>query len=406
MIAEPVTTAAPEQLGLSEPRLRRIGALMERFIDAGIIAGAVTLVGRDGLLVHLQAHGHADIATQKRMRPDALFRLASMTKPVVSVATLTLLEEGKVLLNEPVSAFLPQFANLQVQEPSGKTFTLVPARREITIRDLLTHTSGLGSATVGPAAAQAQVIFEMRTASVTLAELVPQMATVPLSFQPGTAWEYSGTFGFDTLGRIVEVVSGQSLDEYLHERLFQPLGMRETTFAVPADMLERVATVYERGPNGLQQGTPGPYLGRSTDPNNRYFSGGGGLVGTAEDYSRFALMLANGGTLDGERILGRKTVELMASNHIGQLPFDRTTIDLRGCRFGLGVRVVDNPADATTLLSRGTFGWAGAFGTNSWIDPVERAVGLMLIQRMPDHDDTRLRSLWPRFQATVYQALD
>ena len=403
-IAERVVRA--EQLGFSEARLQRIDALMGRFIENGVIAGAVTLVGRHGQLAHLQAHGQADMDAAKAMRTDSMFRLASMTKPIISVAVLMLLEEGRILLNDTVASFLPEFSSLQVQEQQGDAFTMVPAQRDVTVRDLLTHTSGLGSATVGPAAAEAQTIVEQRVATASLATLVPEMAKVPLSFQPGSAWEYSGAFGFDILGRIVEIVSGTRLDQFLRERLFEPLGMRDTTFTVDALRLNRLASVYERGSHGLQQGTPQAYLARATDPHNTYFSGGGGLVGTADDYGRFTLMLAGGGKLGDERILSRKTVSLMASNHIGQLPFDRTTIDLRGCRFGLGVRVVDNPADATTLASRGTFGWAGAFGTNSWIDPVEGVVGVMLIQRMPDLTDQVLRSLWPRFLATAYQALD
>jgi CubicO group peptidase (beta-lactamase class C family) len=403
-IAERVTTA--EEVGFSEERLRRSDALMESFVERGVVAGAVTLVARNGEVVHLAAYGDADRASATRMRPDTMFRLASMTKPVISVALLMLLEEGKVLIKEPVSAFIPSFAGQRVQVRRGEGFDVEPAQREVTLRDLLTHTGGFGSATEGPALAQMQQIIEGRTPRSTLAEAMPLMAQVPLSFQPGTAWEYSGAPAFEALGHVVEIISGQRLDEFLNERLFEPLGMVDTVFAVPEAKAARVATVYERGPGGLQPGTVPPFFAVANDPNNRYFSGGGGLVGTAADYARFGLMLAGGGTLDGVRILGRKTVELMASNHIGQLPFDRTTIDLSGCRFGLGVRVLESPAEATSLLSRGSFGWAGVFGTNSWIDPVEEIVGLMLIQRMPDLADTPMRSLWQRFQTTVYQALD
>lgn len=401
-IAERAATGAAADLGFSEQRLQRIEQLMQRFIDNSVITGSVTLIARHGKLAHLQAHGLADTATNKPMRPDSIFRLASMTKPVISVAILTLLEEGRILLNDPVKSFLPEFADLQVQQPDD---SLTKADRDITVRDLLTHTSGLGSATTGQALELAQGIVELRDPAATLADVVPQMAKVPLSFQPGTAWEYSGAFGFDTLGRIVEVVSGMPLDQFLTQRLFEPLGMHETTFAVPAEKLDRVPTVYDRGPNGLQLATPTGYLDRATTPTNRYHGGGGGLTGTAEDYSRFAMMLAAGGILDGERILSRKTVDLMRSNHIGQMPFDRTTIDMRGCRFGLGVRVVENPADATTLASKGTFDWAGAFGTNSLIDPVEGVVVLMLIQRFPNITDQVLRSLWPRYTTAAYQAL-
>jgi CubicO group peptidase (beta-lactamase class C family) len=232
------------------------------------------------------------------------------------------------------------------------------------------------------------------------------MARVPLSFQPGSAWEYSPAFGFDTLGHIVEIVSGVGLDQFLEQRIFEPLGMRDTSFSVASEKLERLAVAYERSANGLQPGTPIRLLALSTDPTNRYYSGGGGLTGTAEDYSRFARMLANGGQLDGERLLGRRTVALMASNQIGLLPLDRSSSDMRGYRFGLGVRVLESPPEAASLAGVGTFGWAGAFGTNCWIDPAEQMVGVLLIQRIPDMNDPALRSLWPRFQNATYQALE
>lgn len=415
MIAERVATA--EQLGLSTQRLQRIDALLTSFIDRGVIAGGVSLVARNGHIGHLAAHGQMDIAANTPMATDTIFRLASMTKPVISVALLMLLEEGKILLTEPLSTFLPMFKNLHVAVPNPPSpafvatplaagaFHLVPALREITLRDLLTHTSGLGSATVGPALAAMAAMPERRP-SDTLEEVVPRFAEVPLSFQPGTVWEYSPVFAFDTLGRVIEIVSGLKLDQFLQRRIFEPLGMLDTSFSLPGDKLSRLATVYERGDNGLRPGVPVALLSLSTDPDNRYFSGGGGLAGTAEDYNRFAVMLANGGQLAGQRLLGRKTVELMASNHVGQLPFDRPVSDLRGYRFGLGVRVLENPAEAATLASRGTFGWAGAFNTNCWIDPLERMVGLLLLQRMPDQTDTELRSLWPRFQSTAYQAIE
>jgi CubicO group peptidase (beta-lactamase class C family) len=234
------------------------------------------------------------------------------------------------------------------------------------------------------------------------------MASVPLSFQPGTAWEYSPAFGFDTLGRVVEVVSGQGIDQFFQHRIFEPLGMRETGFSVPADKLGRVAIPYARTADGLFPGTPIRGLALATDAHNRYFSGGGGLAGTVTDYARFALMLADGGQLDGERILSRRTVGLMASNHIGQLPLDRSSGDMSGLRFGLGVRVLQNSGEAQSLASPGTFGWAGAFGTNSFIDPTAQMVGLLMIQRISDFQkpEADLRSLWPRFEMTAYQALD
>lgn len=401
VIAEP-RVAASEAVGLNPARLLRIHDIFQTFIDRGVIAGAVTLVGRGGQLAHLEAHGHMDVASGKAMQSDTIFRLASMTKPIVSVAALMLFEAGKLLLTDPVSMFLPMFKEMQVATADG----LVPANREITVRDLLTHTSGLGSATTGAAFEAWAGVSRERAAADTLTDLVPRMAGTPLSFQPGTAWEYSGLFGFDVLARIVEIVSGLDFESYLKQRIFEPLGIHSTTFRVPSEQLPRVTVAYERGPNGLRPGTPAGVLGDSTNPAARYTSGGGGLAGTAEDYAQFCNMLCNGGQLEAERILSRKTVELMASNHIGNLPLVLGQSDLRGYRFGLGVRVLDSPAEACSLLSRGSFGWSGAFGTNSWIDPVEGMVGIMLIQRMPDPEDNQLRMLWPRFQTAVYQALD
>ena len=243
MIAERV--ASPEQVGLSPGRLQRIDRLFEAYVERGVIAGAVTLIGRGGQVAHLAAHGRMDLESARPMQRDTLFRLASMTKPVVSVAILMLLEEGKLLLTEPVSKFLPQFRDLQVAVPNQSLlpgvatqlkagdFHLVPAEREITIRDLLTHTSGLGSATVGPGLASMAAVMQAGLPAGTLAEVVPSMAATPLSFQPGTVWEYSPAFAFDMLGRIVEIVSEQTLDVFMRERIFEPLGMRDTAFHVP-----------------------------------------------------------------------------------------------------------------------------------------------------------------------------
>jgi CubicO group peptidase (beta-lactamase class C family) len=420
MIAEQVSPA--EQVGMSTARLGRVDALMQRFIDTGVISGAVTLVARKGCIAHLQAHGQMDIEAGRPMKSDALFRLASMTKPVIGVAILSLLEEGKLLLTDPVSNFLPTFKAQQVAVANAPApgwaitdlksggYHLEPASREVTIKDLLTHTSGVGSAIAGPGFEHAAAVIGSLQSGQSLADLIPKMGAVPLSFQPGSAWEYSPGFAFDTLAHIVELASGSPVDRFLRERLFEPLEISDTSFTVPATDLSRLATVYERTPSGLRPATtPIRFLNLQTDQNNRYYSGGGGLVGTARDYARFGMMLANGGQLDGLRVLSRRTVALMASNHIGDLSFDRSASDMRGYRFGLGVRVLEDPASANTLASAGTFGWAGAFGTNSWIDPVEQMVGLMLIQRLPtgpNEVDLDLRSLWPRFQITAYQALD
>jgi CubicO group peptidase (beta-lactamase class C family) len=382
----------------STPRLQPIDDVVASFIERGAIAGAVTLVARKGEIVHLSAQGHMDLATGRAMQPDTIFRLASMTKPVVSAAILMLLEEGKLLLTDPLSAFLPAFKELLVAGETGK----VPASREITLRDLLTHTAGLGT---GPNPAMLTDVPGGVSAGDTLADVVPRMASVPLRFQPGTEFRYSPELGFDVLGRVIEIASGLRLDEFLRRRIFEPLGARDLFFKVPAARLPDVATVYMRAPGGLRPVRPNGVLAFSTVPESKYHSGSGGLAGTAEAYARFALMLAQGGQLDGRRVLAASTVALMASNQVGELPLSTPYVDLSGYRFGLGVRVLDNPKEAKSLASRGTFGWSGAFNTNVWIDPVEQMVSLLLIQRMLDLEDAALRSLPLRIEDAAYQAL-
>jgi len=244
----------------------------------------------------------------------------------------------------------------------------------------------------------------------TLADVVPRMASVPLRFQPGTQFRYSPELGFDVLGRVIEIASGQSLDEFLRSRIFAPLGATDLFFRVPADRLPEVATVYMRTPGGLRPVKPAGMLAFSTEgkgaaPLRPYESGSGGLVGTAEAYARFALMLAQGGELEGRRVLTRKAVDLLASNQVDELQLHSLYVDLTGYRFGLGVRVLDDPAAAGSLASRGTFGWSGAFNTEVWIDPVEQMVSLLLIQRMLDLEDAALHSLGPQIETAVYQAL-
>jgi CubicO group peptidase (beta-lactamase class C family) len=363
-----------------------------------------------------------EIETGRAMQTDAVFRLASMTKPVIAVAIVALAEEGRLLLTDPVSEYLPTFEAQSVAVPNAAApgwtrtqlaageFHLEPAWREVTINDLLTHTSGVGSAIAGPGFEQAGALIGSLQTGQSLGDVIPMLGRVPLSFQPGSAWEYSPGFGFDTLAHIVELVSGTSVDRFLRERIFEPLEMTDTGFVVPSSDLSRLAVVYDRDESGLRAAnTPIRFLNLQTDPNNRYYSGGGGLVGTATDYARFGMMLASGGQLNGARVLSRRAVALMASNHIGALSLDRSIGDMRGYRFGLGVRVLEDPGEANTLASRGTFGWAGAFGTNSFIDPAEQMVGLLLIQRLPTGPvavDMELRSLWPKYQMTAYQALD
>jgi CubicO group peptidase (beta-lactamase class C family) len=371
-------TAKPEQVGLSSERLKRIHELIDRRIESRDISGAVTLVARKGQVAHLDAQGLMDIETNKPMAKDAIFRIASMTKPVVGVAVLMMMEEGKIRLTDPVSRFIPEFKDLKVAVPQGNPgqgggrgaapprFYTVPAEREITIRDLLTHTSGLVSGTISTAeAAKLQ-----RKPGDTLADYIPQLSQVPLEFQPGSRWTYSPGAGFDTLGRIVEIVSGQKLDQFLKQRIFDPLGMKDTFFNISEAQKPRIVTMYQKTANGLQK-SPNQPAAPTT-----YFSGGGGLSSTADDYSKFAQMLVNGGQFNGKRLLSPRTVELMGS------PYASDTLPgrARGEAWGLSVRVITDAVARNISLSNGSFGWQGAFGTHFWVDPKEKLVGLLMVQ--------------------------
>ncbi len=377
-----VPTAKPEEVGLSAERLQRIHELIQRNMDAGNFTGAVTLVARRGRIAHFEAQGLMDLETNKAMTRDAIFRIMSMTKPVVGVSVLMLIEEGKIRLNDPVSKFIPQFKDLKVavpqpapplpafapppSTPPEPRFYTVPADREITIRDLLTHTSGLVSGAISNREA-AKVGLK---AGETLADYIPRLGGVPLEFQPGTRWAYSAQAGFDTLARIVEIVSGKGFDQFTRSRIFEPLGMKDTFFYPPEAVTPRLVTLYQKTPKGFQkQGNPG-FM------NGVYFSGGGGLYSTAEDYLQFGQMLANGGQLNGKRLLSPRTVELMSSIYIPDTLPGRQ----RGEGYGLSVRVIGDAVAGGMVLSNGCFGWSGAFGTHFWVDPKEKVVAILMTQ--------------------------
>jgi CubicO group peptidase (beta-lactamase class C family) len=379
-----VPTARPEEIGLSSERLKRIGDLITRHIDARNISGAVTLVARNGRVGHFEAQGLMDLDARKPMQKDTIFRIMSMTKPVIGAAVLMVVEEGKVRLNDPVSRFIPEFrgqkvavmqaaaagrgraAGPGVAAPAEPRFYTVPADRDITVRDLLTHTSGLLS---GGEAGRAEATKVAATAKETLADYLPRLGAVPLDFQPGSRWAYSGAAGFDALARIVEVASGMPIDRFLKQRLFDPLGMKDTSFQ-PNDSHPRMVTNYRRGQSGLEKQQNPAFM------NGVYFSGGGGLLSTAEDYFQFAQMLLNGGQMNGARVLSPRAVDLMRS------VFAQDTLPGRplGEGFGLSVRVVKDPVARNSFLSEGSFGWSGAYGTHFWVDPKEKLVGILMIQ--------------------------
>lgn len=387
-----VPPGQPEASGMSSERLRRIHDAVQRHIDAGSVTGAVTLVARRGRVVHFEAHGLMDAESKRPMEKSTIFRLASMSKPVTAAAILILVEEGKVRLTDPVSRFIPEFKEMQVaviRQPkpaSGPAFYTVPAEREITVRDLLTHTSGLMSW-------QTTIPAPQPKPGDTLATYIPQLAKVPLDFQPGSQWSYSGRGGSDTLSRIVEVASGLPFDEFLRTRLFEPLGMKDTFFFPPDDRRSRMVTLYRRTPEGL-----------SKAPNQDgysmkgYFSGAAGLVSTAEDYLQFGQMLVNGGVLDGKRILSPRTVELMGSNHVGEMFNGKLGRPAHGMGFGLLVGVVQDTAASGWRVSSGSFGWDGAFGTLFWADPKEKMVTIIMMQ-------TATQALQRDFENAVMQAI-
>jgi CubicO group peptidase (beta-lactamase class C family) len=387
-IAAATPTARPEEVGLAPDRLKRIGELVQRHIDAKSFSGAVTLVARNGRIGHFEAHGLMDLESKKPMAKDGIFRIMSMTKPVVGVAILMMIEEGKVRLNDPVSRFIPSFKDLQVgvalpaaggrggaPAPAAPgaggrgappRYYAVPAEREITVRDLLTHTSGLASGGVsngsaGPLAA---------TPTEKLADYIPRLGKSVLEFQPGTRWAYSAAAGFDVLAHIVEITSKMPFDQFAKQRIFDPLGMKDTGFA-PQETHARIVSLYSRGQDGeLRKSNPPGFM------NGIYFSGGGGLYSTVEDYLQFGMMLVNGGQHDGKRLLAPRTVEMMGTIAAPDPLPGRP----RGESYGLSVRVVNDPMARNSFLSEGSFGWSGAFGTHFWVDRKQNLVAVVMTQ--------------------------
>lgn len=368
--------AAAHASSFSPERLQRVDQFVERAIEAGEIAGAVTLVAHNGRIVHHKAHGLMDKESGKPMRTDTFFRIASMTKPVAGVALMMMIEEGKVRLNDPVSRFLPSFRNQMVAVPRARSapgqpdFYTVPAEREVTVFDLVTHTSGVMSGPISNAAGNKA--YESRN-TVGL-KWVDELGTTPLEFQPGSRWAYSPFAGMNVVARIVEIASGQDFNTFTRERIFKPLGMKETFYWPTDEQRARLATVYERSGN---QGELRVLANPDIMSSPVYFSGSGGLMTTAENYARFAMMLANGGELNGRRILGERSVEMLRSVHIPDTVPGRRP----GEGFGLSVRVVTNPVVRRTLVSEGSFGWSGAYGTHFWVDPKEKIVAIFMTQR-------------------------
>jgi len=404
LAAASLPVAKPEEVGLSTERLQRIHEMVMRRVEAHDISGAVTIVARRGRVVHFEAHGLMDLEAKKPMTKEALFRLASSSKPITAAAVLILMEEGKLKLTDAVARYIPEFKNSKVAVEAvrgavpmsdsapgaGERYFTIPANHDITIIDLLTHTSGLASG--GITAPDFQKLQQSRKPTDTLADFIPRLGSLPIDFQPGSQWRYSGTAGFDTLGRIVEIVSGSTFDQFLRERLFEPLGMNDTFFNIPEKDAARVATIYRKTANGLEKGATLAIGSRA------YFSGAGGLTSTAEDYLKFAQMLSNGGQLNGKRILSPWTVETMLSNNVGDLFNGQIGRPPKGVGFGLGGEVVVNAVEARLRKPNGSYGWDGAYGTYWWVNRKEQMVAVLFVQ-------TPGRSLQYDFDNAVSQAV-
>ena len=395
--------------GFSTERLERLHQAMTGFVDRKEAGGIVTLIAREGKTVDVYATGFQDVEKSVPMKADSIFRIASMTKPVTSVAIMMLFEEGKLFLTDPVSKFIPAFKSTMVLEGTGADAKPVAARRAITIRDLLAHKGGLtygflAGGGVGAAYRKEGVADGLTTTTMTLEENINKLAAQPLVSQPGERFNYS--LSTDVLGRVVEVASGQPFEAFVRERIIKPLKMNDTDFIVPEAKWPRFVTVYSPDGKGAIRPMQDPESFGNTHMSpwayykagKTYFSGGAGLASTAADYARFANMLLNGGALDGARLLSPKSIELMTRSHTSELTPPLQLLGA-GSNFGLGFRVVTDLAQTQTLGSDGMYGWSGIYGTTFWVDPKEKLIAVLMVQRYPGS------TVAATFQPMVYQAL-
>jgi CubicO group peptidase (beta-lactamase class C family) len=400
--APALPTAEPEALGLSADALDRIDPALQAFVDSGSVGGVYAVIARHGRIGYERTLGWRDVAGQDPLRRDAVFRIYSMTKPVIAVGILRLVDDGRLELDDPVSRYIPAFADMKVFTGGSAAVPILedPAS-PITVRQLLNHTSGLAyGLTTGPV----DTLFaaaELYDANRTLHEFTDLLPRVPLLFHPGTRWSYGS--GLDVAGRVIEVVSGQTLDRFLDEHIFRPLGMRDTGFRIRPDMRARLVTAYARGTDGALRALGRDGLMAMFEPDARFLWGSGGLLSTPDDFLRFAQMLLNGGTLDGARILRPETVELMTTNTVapGLGPISSSTLRDPSYGFGLAVAVKVDTAGATRPDPVGTFRWSGYIGTYFWVDPANDLIAMVWTQFSPG-SRYPLETL---FEALVYSAL-
>lgn len=400
---------APETQGLSPERLKKIDNNLNQWIKEDQLNGATMIILRNGKIVYNKAFGYSN--KNVPMRVDNIFRIASMTKPIISVAAMILYEEGKFLLTDPLSNYIPEFKNAVVLDKynaTDTTYTTVPAKREITIRDILSHTSGIGYAQIGSATANAiyyknKINGGIGTPYSTLKDVITRLAGLPLMVQPGEEYYYG--LNTDVLGYLVEVISGMPLDKYLKQKIFDPLGMKDTYFFLPEEKQSRLVELYTQANNKIRiqdslislNGTFSRDFPKTN--NGTYFSGGAGLASTAYDYALFGQMLLNGGELSGKRILSPATIQLMTSNQIGELLMWGDANKTR--RFGLGFGILTEYAERTNMIPAGSYGWDGMFASHYWTDPKNKMVVVFM------------RNIWPtehwdygdRIKPLIYQAL-
>ena len=400
--SDPLPRARPEDVGLSSERLQNLTTALKRYTDDGRIAGSVALVARRGKVVYLEAFGQRDREARAPMRTDSMFRIASQTKAIVTVGAMMLVEQGKILLSDPVSKYLPEFKETTVAVPKdGGGYDVVKAKRPITIRDLLTHTAGIGYGE-GTAAEEWKKAgiqgWYFADRNEPIAATVSRMAALPNDAQPGEKWVYG--YAIDIVGAVIEKASGMPLDVYLRTNITAPLGMTDTAFYVPSDKKDRLTVVYSAKPTGggLERApNPGARVGQGAyvEGPRKAFSGGAGFISTAGDYARFLQMMLNNGELDGKRLLSRKTVELMTTDHMGDVSFRP------GQGFGLGFSVVKDVGLRGEHGSVGEYGWGGAYHSTYWVDPKEQLIVVYLTQLNPagEIDD------YGKLRALVYESI-
>ena len=391
----------PASVQVSAERLNRIDSMIIQSIENKWIAGAVGFIARDGKIIYNRAFGESDLENGTPMQTDAIFRIASQTKAIASIGLMMLFEEGKFLLDDPVSKYIPEFANPQVIDkynPEDTSFTTIPARREITIRDLFTHTSGIdyagiGSPMMNAVYSKAGIMGGFGNDRITIGDDIRLLGKQPLVHQPGERFTYG--LNVDVIGYLVEILSGQKLDQFLKTRLFDPLGMEDTWFYLPEDKHQRLVKVNTEDQNRTVVPMPDQEIVNYPLTNGVYFSGGAGLSSTTRDYAIFLQMLLNKGEYKGKRFLSSRTVELITSNQIGDLNVGKD-------KFGLGFEITTEAGQAVLGISEGSFAWGGYFGTTYWADPEERLVCLLFMQQVPlSHGEIQ-----NKFKAMVYQALD